>query len=106
MGKCGFLAPGIFCEVANLICCFLAMSVQLSYEQIVPFQRNRDKIKKKKTTQESSSRLKHPKTKFKKCFCKLASSESRRPGCRETMAFSPLVSLAKVTQHDGGKKHL
>lgn len=49
MGKCGFLAPGIFCEVANLICCFLAMSVQLSYEQIVPFQRKRDKKKKNNT---------------------------------------------------------
>lgn len=43
MGKCGFLAPDFFCEVVNLIFCFLAMSVQQSYEQIVPFQRNTGK---------------------------------------------------------------
>ena len=36
MRKCDFLAHDFFCEEANQVFCFLALTLQLSCEQIVP----------------------------------------------------------------------
>lgn len=41
MRKCDFFAHDFFCEEANQVFCFLALTLQLSCEQIAPLLRNR-----------------------------------------------------------------